>query len=96
MSNMFDAGQGTNRIEKIKSEGIQNLEHNLETLLLKHMFAYSVQQNMDAVFPMIKAAMVHITSEGAMRNKPFSDDIEYLEDYIKNKILNQSIIDPKN
>lgn len=96
MSNMFDAGQGTNRIEKIKSEGIQNLEHNLETLLLKHMFAYSVQQNMDAVFPMIKAAIVHITSEGAMRNKPFSDDIEYLEDYIKNKILNQSIIDPKN
>ena len=96
MSNMFDAGQGVNRIEKIKSEGIQNLEHNLETLLLKHMFAYSVQQNMDAVFPMIKAAMVHITSEGAMRNKPFSDDIEYLEDYIKNKILNQSIIDPKN
>ena len=96
MSNMFDAGQGTNRIEKIKQEGIQNLEHNLETLLLKHMFAYSVQQNMDAVFPMIKAAMVHITSEGAMRNKPFSDDIEYLEDYIKNKILNQSIIDPKN
>ena len=95
MSNMFDAGQGTNRIEKIKQEGIQNLEHNLETLLLKHMFAYSVQQNMDAVFPMIKAAMVHITSEGAMRNKPFSDDIEYLEDYIKNKILNQSIIDPK-
>lgn len=51
---------------------------------------------MDAVFPMIKAAIVHITSEGAMRNKPFSDDIEYLEDYIKNKILNQSIIDPKN
>lgn len=96
MSNMFDAGQGTNRIEKIKQEGIQNLEHNLETLLLKHMFAYSVQQNMDAVFPMIKAAMVHITSEGAMRNKPFNDDIEYLEDYIKNKILNQSIIDPKN
>ena len=43
---------------------------------------------MDAVFPMIKAAMVHITSEGAMRNKPFNDDIEYLEDYIKNKILN--------
>lgn len=39
---MFDAGQGVNRIEKIKSEGIQNLEHNLETLLLKHMFAYSV------------------------------------------------------
>lgn len=50
---------------------------------------------MDAVFPMIKAAMVHITSEGAMRNKPFNDDIDYLEDYIKNKILNKSIVNEK-
>lgn len=52
------------------------------------MFAYSVKENIDTVFPMIKAAMVHITSEGAMRNREFTDDIQYLEDYIKNKILN--------
>lgn len=96
MTNLFDEGQKTSRIDKIKAEGIQNFERNLETLLLKHMFAYSVKENVDTVFPMIKAAMVHITSEGAMRNRPFTDDIAYLEDYIKNKILNQSIIDEKN
>lgn len=95
MSNMFDYGQGSKRLQKIQKEGIQNLEHNLETLLLKHMFAYSVQQNMDAVFPLIKAAMVHLTVEGAMQNKPFKDDIKYLEDYINNKILNKSIVNAK-
>jgi len=30
---------------------------------------------MDTVFPMIKAAMIHIQSEGAMRNRAFKDDI---------------------
>ena len=50
---------------------------------------------MDAVFPLIKAAMVHLTVEGAMQNKPFKDDIKYLEDYINNKILNKSIVNAK-
>ena len=95
MQNMFDKGQGPYRLDLIKKTGIENIEHNLETLLLKHMFAYSVQENMDAVFPMIKAAMIHLTTQGAMRNKPFTDDIQYIEDYIKNKILNKSIIDEK-
>lgn len=95
MTNMFDYGQGPNRLKKIQKEGIQNLEHNLETLLLKHMFAYSVQQNMDSVFPLIKAAMVHLTTEGAIQNNPFKNDIKYFEDYINNKILNKSIIDDR-
>lgn len=94
---MFDRGEENpeDRIAKIKEEGIQNFERNLETLLLKHMFAFSVKENVDSVFPMIKAAMVHITMEGAMRNTKFSSDIQYLDEYIRNKILNQSIVDPK-
>ncbi len=96
MSNMFDYGEEDSRLDKIQEIGISNLEHNLETLLLKHIFAYSVQKNMDSVFPMIKAAMVHITSEGAMKNKPFTDDIDYFKDYITNKILNKSIVSEKN
>lgn len=95
MTNYFDGGEGDDRIDKIKAEGIENLEHNLETLLLKHIFAYSVKDNVDTVFPMIKAAMVHISSQGAMRNLEFKNDIKYLEDYVKNKILNKSIVDPK-
>lgn len=95
MTNMFNYGQGSNRLKKIQKEGIENLEHNLETLLLKYIFAYSVQQNMDSVFPLIRAAMVHLTTEGAIQNKPFTGDIQYFEDYIKNKILNESIVDKR-
>lgn len=87
MTNYFDGGEGEDRIDKIKAEGIENLEHNLETLLLKHIFAYSVKDNIDAVFPMIKAAMVHISSQGAMRNLEFKNDIKYLEDYVKIRFL---------
>ena len=97
MTNMFDQGSRgkEERIAKIKEIGPERLERNLETLLLKHIFAYSVKENVDSVFPMIKAAMIHITQEGAMRNTKFSSDIQYLEEYIRNKILNQSIVDPK-
>ena len=96
MTNMFDKGEDTTkRLDKIQQLGIENLEQNLETLLYKHLFAYSVKNNMDGVFPMIKAAMVHISTQGAIQNMPFKNDIHYLQNYIRNKIFNQSIIDPK-
>lgn len=95
MSNMFDQGEGDNRIDRIKEIGIENLEHNLETLLLKYVFAYSVKDNMDAVFPMIKAATIHLATQGALQNRQFGNDLDYISDYIKNKILNQSMVDPR-
>ena len=60
MTNYFDGGETNDRIDKIRSIGIENLEHNLETLLLKHEFAYSVKDNIDAIFPLIKASMMHL------------------------------------
>lgn len=96
MGNKFDLGEKENRIEQIKETGIENLEHNLETLLLNYMFAYSVQENMDAVMPMIRAAMVHITVEGGMKNRPFNNDIQYFEEYLKSKVHNQSIVNSNN
>lgn len=96
MTNLFDKGQDiTKRLDKIKEIGIENLEHNIEILLYKHLYAYSVQRNVDAVFPMIKAAMVHLCTQGAIQNNPFTQDISYFQNYIKNKIFNQVIIDPK-
>lgn len=96
MTNMFDGGENpAKRLDKIKQIGIENLEHNLETLLYKHLFAYSVKNNMDGVFPMIKAAMIHISTQGAIQNTVFSNDIQYFSNYIRNKIFNQSIIDPR-
>lgn len=95
MTNYFDGGEGDYRLDKIKELGVQNLEHNLETLVLKHIFAYSVKENMDAVFPTIKAAMVHLSIQGANRNTEYEGDRKYLEDYVKNKVLNKSLITPK-
>lgn len=96
MTNYFDGGEGTKRLDKIKSIGIENLEHNLETLLLKHIFAYSVKENVDSIFPMLKAATIHISMQGAMKNTQFKNDQQYMTNYIKNKVLNQSIVDEKD
>lgn len=95
MTNMFDSGQDTEkRLQTIQKHGIHTFERNLETLLLKHQFAYSVQDNLNKVFPMIKAAAVHLASEGANQNMKFTDDLQYLDEYIKNKVLNKAITDP--
>ena len=96
MTNLFDKGENpSKRIDKIDTMGIENFEHNVETLLYKHLFAYSTKNNVDGVFPMIKAALIHISTQGAIQNHTFTQDVSYLKDYIRNKILNQSIIDPK-
>ncbi len=96
MTNLFDGGENeARRLDKIKSLGIENLEHNLETLLYKHLFAYSIKDNVDGVFPMIKAAMIHLATQGSIQNNVFSKDMEYINNYIRNKIFNQSIVDPK-
>ena len=96
MNTMFDEGENPEkRLEKLQEKGEGYFEHNIETLLYKHLFAYSVKNNIDGVFPMIKAAMTHICTQGAIQNHKFESDIQYFNNYIRNKIFNQSIIDPK-
>lgn len=93
----FDRGEKEDRINYIKKMGDNYFEKNIETLLLKHIFQYSVKTNMDKVFPMMKAAMAHLSIQGANANKPgsFNNDITYLKEYIQNKIKNESIVDKK-
>jgi len=43
------------------------------------------------VFPTIKAAMASLAIQGHTRNREFTQDREYLENYVKAKIKNQSI-----
>lgn len=94
MSNMFD---GSNDIDKRlrylnEENGIEEIERNLEVLLLKHDFAYIQQKHINKVFPLIKAALIHIGEQGVAQNTIFTNDRQYLVDYIRNKILNQSIV----
>lgn len=96
MTTQFDHGEDVEkRMEKLSKTDIGEFEHNIETLLYKHIFAYSVKKNMDEVFPTIKAAMVHICTQGAIQNRTFENDSHYFENYVRNKIHNQSIVDPK-
>lgn len=88
----FNRGEGADRLDYIKSKGENYFEHNLEVLCLRHSFAYSVKYNMDKVFPMMKAAMAHLANQGSMQNIEFKNDIQYLKDYIINKIKGESII----
>lgn len=73
------------------SLGLDYFERNLETILLKHEFAYSQQEHIDKVFPTIKAGMLHLATQGITLNTQFPMDMEYLSDFIKNKIFNLSI-----
>lgn len=93
MVNLFDKDINTeSRLRVISKNGIETFERNIETLLLKHDFAYAQQRNVDQVFPLIKAATIHIANQGSMQNREFKNDLDYIKDYIRSKIQNQSIV----
>ncbi len=95
MVNMFDKGNDVekriNKIRELKEKNIP-IEKNIETILLRHMFAYSMQRNIDEVFPLIKASMIHLQMQGANINTSFEHDKQYIVKYIKNKIFNETIV----
>lgn len=97
MNNMFEKGELNEeaRAKAIEDHGIDYFETNLETLVLKHIFAYSMQEHINNIMPMAKAAMIHLNVQGQLSNKQFKNSTNYVSDYIKNKIKGESIIDPK-
>jgi hypothetical protein len=94
---MFERGEKNvvERKELIQKHGVDYFEHNLETLLLKHIFAYSSKKHIDMVMPMAKASMIHLITQGHLTNKKYVNATNYVSDYIKNKIRNESLI-PEN
>jgi hypothetical protein len=49
MTNMFESGERDDeyRLQLIRDNGYGYYENNLETLMLKHMFAYSQQKHIN-------------------------------------------------
>lgn len=93
MTNTFDAGEDDYHREKMLEEnGLDYFEHNLETIGLKHELAYSQKKHITTIMPMIKAAAVHLSVQGGIKNETFESDLEYVEDYINSVIKNKSIL----
>ena len=92
MTNEFMAGNNDKvRAKMISERGVDYFEHNLELLTMKHAYAYTLQENVNKVFPTIKACMLQLQMQGAIMNKSFAEDIQYLHDFITAKILNMSL-----
>ena len=93
MSELDDPKNEDRRLEKINKRGKDYFEHNLETLLLKQHSAYVMAEELNKVFPVIQSLLIHLNSQGAILNTSFTNDMQYLLDYIKTKIHNQPMED---
>lgn len=63
-------------------------EHNLETILLKQRNAYKMEEELNKVFPTIRAINLYMINQGAILNKKFINDEEYALKYIQTRIHN--------
>lgn len=80
--------------EELTEAGLNNMERNIETLVLNHTFAYSQCKHINRIMPDLKAITTYIKMQEVVVNSPkgFKQDLGYLSDYIKNKVLHRSLI----
>ena len=94
MNNVFTNGEDDkNREAALIANGADYYEHNLETLLLEHDFAYVSKQHIDEVMPLIRAAVTYLAVRGTDTNISLDTDITYAQKYIKTAIKNEQYFD---
>lgn len=96
MNNMMDVGNGPNRkafIAKKMAEDPAFFEVDLENILLAHKQAYTIQREMDARMPIIKAAAFALKIMGDYQGVDFEVDYDTIEKTVKSKIKNESLIE---
>ena len=100
--NNFDATDGEEeenekyRLQILSDEklgGKAYFEHNLETLLLKHTSAYKMADELNSIFPVLRALTLHLNMQGGILNESFKNDIEYILTYIKTRVHNRPVED---
>lgn len=96
MNNIFDYGESDHRQRMLSGkEGVNAFEHNIETILLAHTYAYELRNQMSKEMPIIKASALALSMQGAGANLEkgnFDNLISFVEDYVKGVIKNQSIV----
>lgn len=99
MNNLFEAGESDIRERMLATkEGADRFEHDIEKILLAHCNAYELKKQMGAEMPIIKAIALNLSIQGAGANTEqgnFNNVLEFIEDYIKSVVKNQSIVEEK-
>lgn len=93
ITNSIDASKNPSaRADIIKQYGgLSNIETNLEILALKHEFAYIQKEAIDEVMPKVKALAIHLANQGIILNDNFENDLAYIHNFIKAKVLDKSL-----
>lgn len=104
MSSNFDAFENEEYRKTVlepKSEsnpngrGVDFWERNLEVLTTAHCVSYVMKDNINKIFPVLKAVAYQLEYQSFILNDKFAEDVEYLHNFITAKVLNMSIQDPK-
>ena len=99
--NSFDASEDNDeyRQQLLSSEalgGKSYFEHNIETLLLKHTSAYKMADELNNIFPVLRALTLNLNAQGTILNDKFQNDLEYILKYVKTRIHNQPVENRKD
>jgi hypothetical protein len=74
--NSFDASEDNDEyrqwlLSDVSLGGKSYFEHNLETLLLKHTSAYKMADELNNIFPVLRALTLNLNAQGAILNDKF-------------------------
>lgn len=97
MNNLFDYGESDHR-ERMLQRGAENFEHNIETILLAHSYAYELRNQMNKEMPIIKASALCLSMQGAganLKEGNVNNLLDFIENYTKGVIKNESLLNPK-
>ena len=92
IDNSYDKELREKLLIKYDKEGkpqyqVNLFETNLEKILLSSNMAKNLQKEMNKIFPIMKSIVMGLAMQGFTQNDQFINDINYAQDYIKNKIL---------
>ena len=95
MGNQFSATENpdTRKSAIANMGGLDNVEKNVDLIILKFAYADKMKEQLDDVFPLIKALTYHLANQGIILNQNFENDLKYISDYITKKIQHKNEAD---
>ena len=94
-ANEVDSGGNNleNRLNVLKKYGTAYFEQDLQTLLLKHSYAYASKKRINEIIPTIKSSIAFLINMGNTQNTKFVNELKFLEDYLISRIKGQPLQD---